>query len=110
MKCYICESKDNKINMQKGKCNYKSINAILNIISFGVIPDKYNYFHRQCLEAVICDPEYYTKEQVERALECYDFILSQKVQKLKKLQEKERLDKVLKSRITLAQSTLKCKK
>ena len=110
MRCYICNGKDDKVNMQKGRCDYKSIRSILTIISGGIIPDKFHYFHKPCMESVICEPTVFTSEEVERALECHDFLESEKRNNIRKLERREREAKLLKSRITLAQSTLECLK
>lgn len=110
MRCCICNGKDDKTNMIKGMPDFRGIRTVLNFFSVGLIPEKYHYFHKPCMESVICEPTVFTSEEVERALECYDFMESEKKAVLRKLERCEREAKVLKSRITLAQGTLRCLK
>ncbi len=95
-KCFICGTKDNKDNMQRGEIKYHLFSA------------KFNYFHTKCLQDVICKPDDYPKDQIERALSCHDFLVSMKRYNLRKLEEQKREDRYLKSRLIIAQDTLEC--
>ena len=75
---------------------------------FDFMPNKYQYFHRQCLQSVICDPQDYSEETVKCALECHDYIMEQKEHKRLLLIRKETDKKNLKSRLDDAQNYLEC--
>ena len=102
MKCYICNTSDIKINMQKGKIIY----TLLSLPDF--MPNKYQYFHRQCLQSVICDPQDYSEETVNCALECHDYIMLQKENERRAGIRKETDKKILGRRLGDAQRHLEC--
>ena len=102
MKCYICKAKDKKINMQKGKIIYTLLTMP------NLVPNKYQYFHRQCLQSVICEPQDYSEETVKCALECYDNIINERAHDLRVRQREEANNKYLKLRLAEAQNNLEC--
>ena len=86
-KCFICGSRDEKENMEYA--------------SYGIYGNSKHYYHLQCVETVICDPENYTHRTVDRALWCHDSFLVRKMEDTLKAQN-------LKKQIDSAQENLEC--
>lgn len=75
---------------------------------FDFMPNKYQYFHRQCLQSVICDPEDYSEETVKCALECHDYFMEE-IEHIRLANIRKETDKrILKSRLGEAQEHLEC--
>ena len=102
MKCYICTVSDDKINMQEGKQIFRLINI------FDFMPMKHQYFHRQCLQSVICEPQDYPEEMVNRALECHDYIMEQREHKRLVDKREKATARHLELRLGAAQDHLEC--
>lgn len=86
-KCQICQVRDKKENLEH--------------VEYGIYHDQRRYFHPQCIETVICDPENYTTRTVDMALWCHDLFLGEKKAASQKLEIQNR-------RINNAQESLEC--
>ena len=67
----------------------------------GIYNGSKRYFHLQCIDDVICYPEQFSHNIVDRALWCHDEFKHEKA-----LHEKEIMKRA--SRVTDAQETLEC--
>ena len=93
-RCFICKVRDKTRNMNYGY--------------YGIYNHSIHYFHNDCVEEVICDPENHSTAKVDRALWCHDHILDDKKMELVEQKRKQVEAKIRELKLQKAQETWEC--